>query len=90
MTSLDKLLKKLTCTQYTFAELQVRPLPEGVDPLKIESYLVDSEFQVNSHGDQCELFLNFCRKNMHTHTHTHTHTCTLIDAHPPTPLWNSS
>ena len=46
MTSLDKLLKKLTCTQYTFAELQVRPLPEGVDPLKIESYLVDSEFEV--------------------------------------------
>ena len=47
MTNLDKLLKKLTCTQYTFAELQVRPLPEGVDPLKIESYLIDSEFQVN-------------------------------------------
>jgi len=42
---LDELLKKLQCTRYTFAELQERPLPEGVDPLKLEFYLDEEEFK---------------------------------------------
>ena len=41
------LLKKLTKTRYTFHELLEVPLPEGVDPLKLESYLSDIEFEVN-------------------------------------------
>lgn len=32
--------------RYSLAELRARPLPEGVDPLKIEMYLSDEEFQV--------------------------------------------
>lgn len=32
-------------SRYTFDELQERPLPEGVDPLKLETYLSDEEFQ---------------------------------------------
>ncbi|KAH9498340.1 hypothetical protein Btru_006592 [Bulinus truncatus] len=38
-------LHRLTKTKYTLAELQERPLPEGVDPLKLESYLEDIEFE---------------------------------------------
>lgn len=37
---------KLTQTRYTLQELQERPLPDGVDPLKLESYLSDEEFEV--------------------------------------------
>lgn len=36
---------KLTQTRYTLEELQERPLPDGVDPLKLESYLADEEFE---------------------------------------------
>ena len=32
--------------RYSLAELQVRPLPEGVDPSKMEIYLSDEEFKV--------------------------------------------
>ena len=39
-------LKKLTKTRYTLQELLDTPLPEGVDPLKLESYLSDEEFEV--------------------------------------------
>ena len=39
---------KLTQTRYTLEELQERPLPDGVDPLKLESYLADEEFEVSS------------------------------------------
>ena len=33
-------------TQFTLKELQKRPLPEGVDPARLETYLSDEEFQV--------------------------------------------
>jgi hypothetical protein len=33
-------------TRYTFEELQECPLPEGVDALRLESYLDDEEFEV--------------------------------------------
>ena len=42
---LDEILQKMTQTRYTFEELQERPLPDGVDPLKLESYLDDEEFE---------------------------------------------
>ena len=47
MVAIDDLLNKLSKTRYTWQELQERPLPEGVDPLKMEAYLHDSEFEVN-------------------------------------------
>ena len=46
--AIDDLLNKLSKTRYTWQELQERPLPEGVDPLKMEGYLHDSEFEVSS------------------------------------------
>ena len=39
------LLDKLQKTRYTWEELQERPLPEGVDPLKLEAFLEDEEFE---------------------------------------------
>ncbi|KAK6961559.1 supervillin, partial [Biomphalaria glabrata] len=36
---------RLTKTKYTLAELQERPLPEGVEPMKLEFYLEDVEFE---------------------------------------------
>lgn len=41
-------LSKLCCqTSYTWEDLQRRPLPDGVDPLRLEIYLTDEEFEVN-------------------------------------------
>jgi len=31
---------------YSWEELQKRPLPDGVDPLRLECYLNDEEFEV--------------------------------------------
>lgn len=45
MVVIEDLLAKLTYTKYPWVELQERPLPEGVDPLKLEFYLVDDEFE---------------------------------------------
>ena len=47
MTDVEELLHKLMRTRYTWEELQERPLPEGVDPLRIEAYLVEEEFEVS-------------------------------------------
>ncbi|XP_067863417.1 supervillin a isoform X3 [Heptranchias perlo] len=41
----EDVLDKLCKTQYPLAELQARPLPEGVDPLRLEIYLTDEDFQ---------------------------------------------
>ncbi|KAL0179778.1 hypothetical protein M9458_025220, partial [Cirrhinus mrigala] len=38
-------LSKLRRQQYTIEELTSKPLPEGVDPLHLESYLSDKDFQ---------------------------------------------
>ena len=47
MVDVADLLSRLLRTHYTFEELQERPLPEGVDPLKLESYLENTEFEVS-------------------------------------------
>ena len=44
MEPVHELLQRLTISRYTWEELQERPLPEGVDPMKIEQYLEDDEF----------------------------------------------
>ena len=44
---LEEVYRDLSRSEYSLEELQVRPLPPGVDPAKIESYLSDEVFQVN-------------------------------------------
>lgn len=41
-------LSKLSRLQYTVEELTSKPLPEGVDPLRLECYLSDKDFQVTN------------------------------------------
>lgn len=43
----NEVLANMMKKQYTLAELQTRPLPDGVDELKLESYLTDEEFKVS-------------------------------------------
>lgn len=39
-------LSKLSRQQYSVEELTRKPLPEGVDPLRLEDYLSDQDFGV--------------------------------------------
>lgn len=39
-------LSKLSRQQYSVEELTRKPLPEGVDPLRLEDYLSDQDFRV--------------------------------------------
>ncbi|KAL7869372.1 hypothetical protein AOLI_G00133600 [Acnodon oligacanthus] len=41
----EDVLARLCKTTYPLAELQARPLPEGVDPLRLEMYLSDEDFE---------------------------------------------
>ncbi|UJR20854.1 hypothetical protein I4U23_023964 [Adineta vaga] len=43
--SVIDILNQLCREQYSIEELRARPLPEGVDPSKIEFYLSDADFQ---------------------------------------------
>ncbi|ESO96779.1 hypothetical protein LOTGIDRAFT_201948 [Lottia gigantea] len=45
LESAEEMLSKLSRTQYSLEELQERPLPEGVDASKLESYLDDETFE---------------------------------------------
>ena len=56
---------ELSRTEYTWEELQVRPLPPGVDPAKIESYLNDTVFRVSCSQPSETTFFNEnnCRKS---------------------------
>ena len=47
-------------TQFTLKELQKRPLPEGVDPARLETYLSDEEFQVCMYVCILECSYSFC------------------------------
>lgn len=46
ITLVEDVLAKLCKTIYPLADLLARPLPEGVDPLKLEVYLTDEDFEV--------------------------------------------
>ena len=57
---------ELSRTEYSWEELQLRPLPPGVDPAKIETYLNDTVFRVSHHPPPISLNLiqiNNCRKS---------------------------
>ncbi|XP_051531036.1 supervillin-like [Myxocyprinus asiaticus] len=41
----EDVLTRLCKTTYPLADLQARPLPEGVDPLRLEMYLSDDDFE---------------------------------------------
>lgn len=41
----QEVLSQLSRDRYTLKELQQKPLPPGVDPLRLEAYLTDEEFQ---------------------------------------------
>ena len=43
-TDLEKTHAQLSRTSYSWEELQTRPLPNGVDPARIEQYLAAEEF----------------------------------------------
>ncbi|XP_032329505.1 supervillin isoform X13 [Camelus ferus] len=45
ITLVEDVLAKLCQTVYPLADLLARPLPEGVDPLKLEIYLTDEDFE---------------------------------------------
>lgn len=45
ITLVEDVLAKLCKTIYPLADLLARPLPEGVDPLKLEIYLTDEDFE---------------------------------------------
>ncbi|MEQ2270086.1 hypothetical protein XENORESO_014980, partial [Xenotaenia resolanae] len=42
----EDVLARLCQNTYPLAQLQARPLPEGVDPLRLEIYLSDTDFEV--------------------------------------------
>ncbi|XP_077008718.1 supervillin isoform X3 [Tamandua tetradactyla] len=45
ITLVEDVLARLCKTVYPLADLLARPLPEGVDPLKLEIYLTDEDFE---------------------------------------------
>lgn len=44
----EDVLARLCQTAYPLADLVARPLPEGVDPLRLEVYLSDEDFEVRT------------------------------------------
>ncbi|KFM81009.1 Supervillin, partial [Stegodyphus mimosarum] len=45
MLFVQEVLSKLSRDRYSLKELQQKPRPAGVDPLRLESYLTDEEFE---------------------------------------------
>jgi hypothetical protein len=45
-SSLERTLAELSRSEYSWDELVRRPLPDGVDPAKLERYLNTQEFEV--------------------------------------------
>lgn len=46
----EDVLARLCKTTYPLADLLARPLPEGVDPLRLEVYLTDEDFEVGRYS----------------------------------------
>lgn len=44
----EDVLARLCKTTYPLSDLLARPLPEGVDPLRLEVYLSDEDFEVRT------------------------------------------
>lgn len=70
----EDVLAKLCKTVYPLADLLARPLPEGADPLKLEIYLSDEDFEVSGGKQLCVgrgVFLSL-------HTCVLHHSCILV------------
>ena len=67
LEDMDECFQRLSRSVYSFEELQQRPLPDGVNPNKLETYLSNEEFHVSM--QQCavsscvllETCINICR-----------------------------
>lgn len=53
-------LSNLSKQQYSIEELTRKPLPEGVDPLRLEDYLSDQDFKVRHLAIQSALKFMYC------------------------------
>ena len=58
----EDVLARLCKTTYPLADLLDRPLPEGVDPLRLEVYLSDEDFEVRAYPYVTAYISQFCDK----------------------------
>ena len=56
-------LQKLSRDRYTLKELQARPLPEGVDPKRLETYLGEEEFNVSAVTTRLTVMTEGCNQS---------------------------
>lgn len=56
----EDVLARLCQNIFPLAQLQARPLPEGVDPLRLEIYLSDQDFEVSTGGGWGKWAWCFC------------------------------
>lgn len=56
----EDVLARLCKTTYPLADLLARPLPEGVDPLRLEVYLTDEDFEVRTGCLNCLIIYLWC------------------------------
>ena len=47
-SDLERTFYELSKSEYTWEELQQRPLPDGVDPTRLERYLNAQDFMVSA------------------------------------------
>ncbi len=51
----EDVLAQLCQSTYPLATLQTRPLPHGVDPLRLEMYMIDEDFEVTAYTSMREV-----------------------------------
>ena len=55
MVSVEEKMSELASVCYSLDVLRKRPLPPDVDPLRIEDYVKDEDFEVTHHSVLCML-----------------------------------
>ena len=55
---MEQVLSALSRKEYSWEELQRKPLPDGVDPSKLETYLNDNEFEVRQNSCIIDIILS--------------------------------
>jgi len=56
----EDVLARLCQSTYPLETLLTRPLPHGVDPLRIEMYLTDEDFEVRPYTTMREIACTVC------------------------------
>ena len=56
---MDRVFALLSRDNYSWEELQQRPLPDGVDPSRLEKYLNDDDFVVSAFFSVILIFFFF-------------------------------